>query len=212
MSRLPNVPITILLATARWLMCVDKLTVSALRLAHKRTATDRIAAVCRLVKAEARQRTQDAVAHGVIAERPSRSAARRPVCPRPTAEAPAARARSPRHTMRAQQPASAPRNAHAPHRAVPSAYGPRDAVIAALSAQARVAHAERLKEIADEQRLLRERIAGVERQIAASLPSPITPTAFTAPSVTARLALPSLVRRSIARARSVLRFIFCKRL
>lgn len=212
MSRLPNVPITILLATARWLMCVDKLTVSALRLVHKRTATDRIAAVCRLVKAEARQRAQDAVAHGVIAERPSRSAARRPARPRPTAEAPAHRARSPRHTMRAQQPAPSPRNAGAPRRAEPSPYGPRDAVIAALSAQARVAHAERLQQIADEQRRLRERIDGVERQIATAAPSPITPTASTAPSVTSWLAMPSLLRRSIARARSALRCIFGIRL
>ncbi len=208
MSRPPNIPTTVLLATARWLKCVAKLSVRALRLCHNRTATDRIAAVCRFVKDEARQRVQDAVAHGVIAERPARSAARRPARPRPTAQAPAQRARSPRHTMRAQRPAPAPRNAGAPHRAVPSPSGPRDAVIAALSAQAKVAHEERLKQIAEEQRRLRERIDGMQRQIAASTPSPIMQPVPTAPMVTTRAVLPALVRRGIAHARSVLRFIW----
>ncbi len=199
MSRLPNVPITILLATARWLMCVDKLSVSALRLVHKRTATDRIAAVCRLVKAEARQRTQDAVAHGVIAARPSRSVARQPARPRPTAEAPEHRARSARQSLRAQHPTPAPRNAGAPHRAMLPQHGPRDAVIAALNAQARSAHIDRLQQIATEQRHLHARIDGVERLIAERATTPTHSTVTPAPAVAPDGVLTSLVRRWSAR-------------
>jgi len=204
MSRLPNVPITILLATARWLMCVDKLTVKTLRFVHKRTATDRIAAVCRLVKAEARQRTRDAVAHGVIAERLSRPAARRTARPRPTAEAPAQRARSPRQTMRAHQPAPAPRNAGAPHRAMPPQHGPRDAVIAALNAQARRADVDRLQQIATEQRQLHARLDGVERVIAARAATPPPAAVPPAPAVAPDGVLTALVLRWSARIHVIL--------
>lgn len=205
MSRLPNVPITILLATARWLMCVDKLTVNTLRLVHKRTATDRIAAVCRFVKAEARQRTRDAVAHGVIAERPSRSAARRTAQMRPTAEAPVHRARSVR-AMREPQQAPAPRNADAPHRAMPPQHGPRAAVIAALNAQPNRAHEDRLRQIAEQHRQLRERLEGIERKVAVRTATPVTPAApQRAPTVSRAGKLIGLVRRCAARARTLLR-------
>jgi hypothetical protein len=204
MSRLPNVPITILLATARWLLCVDKLTVKTLRIVHKRTATDRIAAVCRFVKEEARQRARDAVAHGVIAERPSPSAARRPAPVRPTSEAPAHRARSPRQAVRAPQSGPAARNAGAPHRAMPPQHGPRDAVIAALKAQARQAHVDRLQQIATEQRQLHARVDGIERLITACATTPTPATVPAAPAVAPDGALISLVRRWRARVHVLL--------
>lgn len=205
MSRPANHPTDVLLATARWLKCVEKLSVRALRRCHKRTATDRVAAVCRLVHAKARQRTHDARTHGVIAESASGSEARRPARTRRSPKAPTQRAQSTLHTARLQQPARATRNVGAPHRAVSSQSGPRDAVIAALNAQAKRAHEDRLQQIAEEQRQLRERLDGIERKVAVHTATPVTPAA-PKPAPTAHRAgmLTVLVRRCVACARVLL--------
>ncbi len=203
MSRQPNVPTTVLLATARWLSCVDKLTVSALRLCHKRTATDRVAAVCRFVKQEARQRTQDARAHGVIAARDTGPATRRTTRATRTMQPPTPRAPSAPHTTRVHHPAPATRNVGIPSRAVPSPYGPRDAVSAALSAQAKREDEVRLQRIAAEQRQLRERLDGVERRIAAQPITPVSVTVPTSPTAVRYGGPKVLVRQCIARVEAL---------
>ncbi len=208
MSRPPNVPTTVLLATARWLKCLDKLTVSALRLCHKRTATDRVAAVCRFVKQEARLRTQDARAHGVIVTLATGPATRRATRTPHKMQTPTPRATCAPRTTRVQGPTPATRDAGVPRRAVPSPHGPRDAVIAALSAQAKREQEERLQRIAAEQRQLRERLDGVERKIAAQPNTPAITKVPPAPPVVLGGVLKLLVRRCVARGHALARRVW----
>ena len=68
---------TELLATARWLQIFDKLTVEAMRRCYPHASTDRLAAACRAVKAEARERQREGRELGIVpdaAARPARGA------------------------------------------------------------------------------------------------------------------------------------------
>lgn len=208
MSRQPNVPTTVLLATARWLSCVDKLTVSALRLCHKRTATDRVAAVCRFVKQEARQRAQDACAHGVIVARATGPATRRTTRATRAMQPPTPRAPSAPHTTLVQHPVRAPRNVGIPRRAVPSPHGPRDAIIAALGAQAKREHEAQLQRIAADQLQLRERLDGVERRIAAQPTTPATTAVPHTPPMVLSAVMKLLVRQFIERGHALVQLVW----
>ncbi len=183
MSRPPNHQNPELLATARWLLSFEKLSVRALRRCYRNAATDRIAAVCRLVKAEARQRVQDARALGIVAD-VAAGATTRPTPPRRRMPSqPTRRARStpmhPRvqplgnvqHTLRLD-----PRAMHQPH-------GPRGALIAALKDQQLRVQERELHSIAATITALDERLEGLARQVAnfvsartvAPLPPSVTP-------------------------------------
>jgi hypothetical protein len=203
MSRPPNVPTKVLLATARWLKCLDKLTVISLRLCHKRTATDRIATVCRFVHHEARQRTEDARAHGVSVAHATGPATRRATRAPHTVRATTPRAASAPHTTRVQHSALASLNVGVPRGAVTSPQGPRDAIIAALGSQATREHEAQLQRIAADQRQLRARLDGVERRIAAQPATPSTTTVPHTPPMVLSAVIKVLVRRCVERGQAL---------
>lgn len=165
MSRPPNHQDPELLATARWLISFEKLSVRALRRCYRNAATDRIAAVCRLVKAEARQRVQDARALGIVADFAS-GATKRTAPMHRTPSQPTRRARSTPMRPHVQPPSIGQHTLRLDQLAMHRPQGPRGAVIAALKDQQLRAQAQELHRIAAMFRVLDQRLEGLARQVA----------------------------------------------
>lgn len=183
MSRPPNHQDPELLATARWLLSFEKLSVRALRRCYRNAATDRIAAVCRLVKGEARQRVQDARALGIVADVAAGATTRRRAPMRRTPSQPTRRARSSPMRPHVQPPGTGQHTLRLDQRAMHPPHGPRGAVIAALKDQQMRVQARELHHIAAMFSVLDQRLEGLARQVAvvvsaqtvAPLPPSMTP-------------------------------------
>ena len=166
MSRPPNHQDPELLATARWLLSFEKLSVRALRRCYRNAATDRIAAVCRLVKAEARQRVQEARALGIVADDTAGATKRLTAPMRRMPSQPTRRARSTPIRPHVPPSGKVQPTRLLDQRAMRQPHGPRGAVIAALKdQQLRVQERERHR-IVTMLCALDQRLEGLARQVA----------------------------------------------
>ena len=190
MSRPPNHTTPALLATARWLQSFEKLSARTMRQCYRHAATDLIAAACRMVKAEARQRREEARAHGIVVEPvEARAGARK----RRATDTPPQQAHrmhaSTMHPRRAAMDVGVRRALDPTRRIDTHQHSPRAAVVAALKAQSeRREHDRRLDAVAAALPTLSDRLSALEQHVAArATTAPMVvapPTPPAAPTVT----------------------------
>jgi len=182
-----------LLATARWLESFEKLSVRTLRLCYRHAATDRIAAACRMVKAEARQRRDDARTLGIVVE---------PVAARARAKKQRAAGTLPQQAHRPRASTMHPRRAgidvglrralEPTRRIGTQQQAPRAAVVAALQAQAERRELDRrLDAVVAVLPTLCDRVGAIELHVATIAAS--APVVVVAPTAQAALAVTTLM-------------------